>query len=120
MVPVLSRPRRPRAPVGPRSSHLYLMIRRTLYAVSPLACDPTIAAKAFRLNKPDGTLYDVGQTVHGHRCDCPDFIFRRDGLDPSGCKHVKALVRQGLLDDPERARARPVGPPHVASPDARA
>ena len=99
-MPILSRPQ---ASIGLRSSHLYLKIRQTLYAVSPLECDPSIAAKAFRLNKPDGTLYDVAQTVHGHRCDCPDFVFRRDGLDPSGCKHVKALISQGLLDDPEEA-----------------
>ena len=88
------------------------MIQQTLYAVSPLECDPSIAAKAFRLNKPDGTLYDVAQTHHGHRCDCPDFIFRRDGLDPSGCKHVKALIHQGLLDQPEeRPRRGRAGPP---------
>jgi len=97
-MPILSRPRRPQAVGDPRSSYLYLMIQQTLYAVYPLACDPSVAAKAFRLNKADGTLYDVAQTRHGHRCDCPDFIFRRDGLDPTGCKHVKALVRQGLLD----------------------
>ncbi len=30
-------------------------------------------------------------------CDCPDYIFRRDGLDPSGCKHIKALVGSGLI-----------------------
>ena len=100
-MPILSHPRRPRASIGARSSHLYLRIQRTLYVVSPLECDPSIAAKAFRLSKPDGTLYDVAQTHHGHRCDCPDFIFRRDGLDPSGCKHVKALIHQGLLDHPE-------------------
>ena len=102
-MPILSRPR---ASIGPRSSHLYLRIQQTLYAVSPLECDPSIAAKAFRLNKPDGTLYDVAQTHHGHRCDCPDFIFRRDGLDPSGCKHVKALIHQGLLDHPEETSRR--------------
>ncbi len=35
--------------------------------------------------------------VQGHTCDCPDFIFHRDGLDPGGCKHIKALVACGLL-----------------------
>ena len=120
-MPILSHPRRPRASIGPRSSHLYLLIQRTLYAVSPLECHPSIAAKAFRLSKPDGTLYDVAQTQHGHRCDCPDFIFRRDGLDPSGCKHVKALIHQGLLDHPERAReGSGRGRRHVALPDPRA
>ncbi len=106
-MPIPGRPRLSRASQGPRSSRLYLMIQRTLYAVSPLVCDPTIASKAFRLHKPDGRLYDVAQTRHGLRCDCPDFIFRRDGLDPSGCKHVKALIKQGLLDQTVRHDTRP-------------
>jgi hypothetical protein len=89
---------------GPGSAHeahpsrLFLAINQTFYAVKPLACDPAIAKRAYRLNKPDGTLYDVSQTQHGPRCDCPDFIYRRDGLDPAGCKHVRALVAQGLID----------------------
>ena len=69
----------------------------TLYAVQPVPCDPVVGEKAFRLRKADGTLYDVSQTHFGPECDCPDFIFRRDGLDPAGCKHVRALVRHGLI-----------------------
>ena len=42
--------------------------------------------------------YDVAQTPYGPECDCPDFIFRRAGLDPHGCKHVRALVACGLID----------------------
>jgi hypothetical protein len=88
------------APTGPgaRPSHLFLRIHQTFYEVQALACDPIVAKKAFRLNKSDGTLYDVAQTRHGLECDCPDFIFRRDGIDPTGCKHVKALVAEGLID----------------------
>jgi hypothetical protein len=41
-----------------------------------------------------------GATVY-HTCDCPDFIFHRDGVDPDGCKHIKALVAYGLLDPTE-------------------
>jgi hypothetical protein len=74
--------------------------------VEPLVCEPGTAERAFRLNKADGTLYDVAQTRYGAQCDCPDFIFRRDGLDPSGCKHVKALVGQGLIDAGVAADAR--------------
>ena len=80
-----------------RPLRLFLQINRTFYEVYPLDCDPIVAEKAFRLNKPDGTLYDVAQTRYGPQCDCPDFIFRRDGLDPAGCKHVKALVAEGLI-----------------------
>ena len=69
-----------------------------MYRVRPIRCDPSDAVRAFRLNKPDGTLYDVAQTRFGPQCDCPDFVFRRDGLDPAGCKHVKSLVAEGLID----------------------
>lgn len=84
-------------PLGP--VRLHLTIRETSYAVRRVACDPVVAAKAYRLLKGDGTLYDVIQTAFGPECDCPDFIFRRDGLDPAGCKHVRALVDCGLIDD---------------------
>jgi hypothetical protein len=79
------------------SSHLLLLINETLYRVHPVACESSTAERAFRLDKGDGTLYDVAQTRFGVECDCPDFVFRRDGLDPAGCKHVKALVAKGLL-----------------------
>jgi len=80
------------------TSHLFLSISQSVYLVHSLSCDPGTALKAYRLNKSDGTLYDVAQTRFGPECDCPDFIFRRAGLDPAGCKHVKALVAQGLID----------------------
>jgi hypothetical protein len=86
----------PRAPAV--ESALVLVINRTFYGVRPLHGRAGAEDRAFRLNKPDGTLYDVAQTRHGPRCDCPDFVYRRDGLDPAGCKHVKALVAQGLID----------------------
>jgi hypothetical protein len=79
------------------------MINQTLYRVRPVRREPpgrdADEVRAFRLNKPDGTLYDVAQTRYGPRCDCPDFVFRRDGIDPTGCKHVKALVAEGLIGD---------------------
>jgi hypothetical protein len=74
------------------------MINETVYAVHPLEGKAPATDRAFRLNKADGTLYDVAETRHGPQCDCPDFVFRRDGLDPAGCKHVQALVAQGLID----------------------
>ncbi len=85
--------------VAPKSQ-LLLMINQAVYRVRPILGGGSDTIKAFRLNKPDGTLYDVALTPFGVECDCPDFIFRREGLDPAGCKHVKALVAQGLLDPP--------------------
>jgi hypothetical protein len=93
-------------PLEAQGSRLFLLINRTIYRVRPLRGDPATAARAFRLNKPDGTLYDVAQTVFGPTCDCPDFIFRRDGLDPAGCKHVKALVAEGLIESSVGAKGR--------------
>ena len=88
---------RRKAPGGCRASHLFLMINETVYAVHPLGRQSVAAERGFRLNKADGTLYDVAQTRHGPHCDCPDFVFRRDGIDPAGCKHVQALVAHGLI-----------------------
>ena len=76
---------------------LKLTINRTTYHVRPIQADAYAALKAFRLKKGDGTTYDVAETAHGLECDCPDFVFHRDGIDPAGCKHVKALVACELL-----------------------
>src|SRR5262245_19198738 len=92
------------------SSQLFLKIRENVYQVAPIAVDPSAAVRVFRLNKANGTLYDVAQTCFGPRCDCPDFIYRRDGLDPAGCKHVRALVDHGLIE------GNPVNPAVVDLP----
>lgn len=76
---------------------LNLTINGTFYVVKPNASREFGAVKAFRLRKADGTVYDVSQDVHGLACDCPDFTFHRDGLDPAGCKHIKAMIACGLL-----------------------
>jgi hypothetical protein len=76
---------------------LDLTIGRTTYAIQPLAESLLPGSRAFRLVKGDGTIYDVASTSYGPVCDCPDYLFRRDGLDPSGCKHIKALVGSGLI-----------------------
>ncbi len=76
---------------------MVLEIADTPYTLRPIACHDPGDLRAFRLMKEDGTVYDVVQKSTGHECDCPDFIFRRDGLDPNGCKHVQALVAAGML-----------------------
>jgi hypothetical protein len=77
---------------------LTLTINRTTYNVRPIPTDRDAALKAYRLKKNDGTAYHVAQTVHGLTCDCPDFVFSRDDIDPNGCKHVKPMVACGLLE----------------------
>jgi hypothetical protein len=87
---------RPKVVTGP--CRLDLTIGRTTYAIERLTEAPLPGSRAFRLIKGDGTIYDVAQTSYGPQCDCPDYIFRRDGLDPAGCKHIKALVEFELLE----------------------
>jgi hypothetical protein len=83
---------------APLVSRLDLTIGSTTYAIEPLAETLLAGTRAFRLIKNDGTIYDVAQTSYGPQCDCPDYLFRRDGLDPSGCKHIKALVGWGMIE----------------------
>lgn len=92
------------APPRGRFFLLSLSIDGSPYDVRPIDADPSVSPRAFRLTKPDGTRYDLAQTPYGPTCDCPDFIFRRDGIDPNGCKHVRALVSCGLIqrDRPTR------------------
>jgi hypothetical protein len=81
-----------------------LFINGTAYGVLPIRPRPDAASKAYRLRKSDGTAYHVAQTVHGPSRDCPDFTFNRDGIDPGGCKHYRALVAVGLFDRKGGAR----------------
>jgi hypothetical protein len=89
--------------VGPARAacRLTMEINGVDYRVEPGSAETYAASKAYRLRKLDGTAYDVALTTHGLTCDCPDFIFHRDGLDPDGCKHIKAMVAYGLLDPKE-------------------
>ncbi|QDV36060.1 hypothetical protein [Tautonia plasticadhaerens] len=97
-------------PAKGRKFQLYLTIDGFPYGVRPVLSDPYVARRAFELTKPDGTRYDIAQTHHGACCDCPDFIYRREGLDPLGCKHVRALVACGLIEREDRGDPRPSPP----------
>jgi hypothetical protein len=97
---------KPRKPARPThgTCRLTLSINGTHYSVRP---NQGAACVAFRLKKADGTVYDVARTEDGLTCDCPDFIFHRDGLDPAGCKHTKAMVACGLLAPDPAATTTP-------------
>ncbi len=80
-----------RPPVQPTIRSL--TIRDVEYHVQRLQpLDPDVT-HAYRLTKQagNGDVYDVHHDQHGAHCTCPDFVYKREGLDPSGCKHVKAL-----------------------------
>ena len=89
--------------IGPARAvcRLTMEINGVDYRVEPSQGEEYAVTKAYRLSKRDGTAYDVALTDFGLTCDCPDFIFHRDGLDPEGCKHIKAMVAYGLLDGKE-------------------
>lgn len=76
-------------------ARLTLTINGTSYAVRPFG---TPDGTAWKLRRPDGTAHHVAPTPHGPTCTCGDFTWRRDGLDPRGCKHVRALVAVGLIE----------------------
>jgi hypothetical protein len=80
----------------PGLCRLTLTINGRHYAVRPIASQADDVPRAFRLSRK-GEVYDVAQTAHGPTCDCPDFIFRRDGLDPLGCLHIRAMRAVGML-----------------------
>lgn len=89
--------------IGPARAvcRLTMEINGVDYRVEPRPPGSYAVTRSYRLSKGDGTAYDVALTDFGLTCDCPDFIFHRDGLDPGGCKHIKAMVAYGLLDGKE-------------------
>ena len=80
----------------PGRCRLTLTINGLHYAVHPIPSQAGDVSRAFRLTRT-GNVYDVAQTAHGPTCDCPDFIFRRESLDPRGCLHIRAMLAVGML-----------------------
>ena len=79
---------------------LTLTINAVHFSGRPITTEDANVKRAFRLRKQprrSDVIFDVAETVHGAICDCPDFEFRRDGLDPRGCLHVWAMKAVGLL-----------------------
>jgi hypothetical protein len=70
---------------------LTITIRGVAYTARPLRPEASDVIRAWRLRKVDGTTYTVADTCDGATYDCPDFLFRHDGRDQAGCKHVRAL-----------------------------
>jgi hypothetical protein len=89
-----------RKPVRPAHgvARLTLTINGVAYSLHPLWCDGVEATRLYRLRKA-GTpaRYVVAETPDGPVCDCPDYTFHREGIDPAGCKHIKAMVAVGLI-----------------------
>lgn len=94
---------RPRTPSG--TCRLVLTItlekgRPATYVVRPLRPDRESGViKTCELIKLGGQegRYAIAWTAEGYSCSCPDFEFSRAGIDPHGCKHIRALVAANYL-----------------------
>jgi hypothetical protein len=96
MMTTAQKPRKPARPAH-GTCRLTLTINEASYDVRPVPCDRGAADRCWSVRKADGTAYHASQHPWGAECDCPDFVFHRDGRDPAGCKHLKALAACGLL-----------------------
>jgi hypothetical protein len=95
-LPLYPTPRKAPAPASGRCS-LRLSINGVSYRVRPIRPEAFGGIRAFRLTKGDGATHDVSLDVHGAACTCGDWTFRREGIDPTGCKHIRAAKACGLL-----------------------
>jgi hypothetical protein len=78
---------------------LHLRINGKSYRCRPVPVDGVEVYKLFTLTSLEGQTYNVAMTPEGHTCECADFVYSRDGLDPTGCKHIKAMMALGILDE---------------------
>jgi hypothetical protein len=74
------------------------MIRREAYSVRPIRPETSDVCRAWRLRKVDGTTYTVADTIDGTTCDCGDQVWRHEGKDATGCKHVRSLRALSLVE----------------------
>lgn len=81
----------------PDVCRLTLHIRGVAYSVRPVASED---GRAWRLrNRDNGHVYDVADTLYGPTCDCGDQVFRHEGRDAIGCKHIRSLRAVGLFPE---------------------
>lgn len=107
-------------PVEPAhgTATLTLTISGTAYALWKVPPDKPDVTVCYELKKRGSAArYHVSQHEHGCECTCGDWTFRRNHLDPNGCKHIKSLALFGLIENhPAPLRDRPMAPPRPISP----
>jgi hypothetical protein len=81
------------------TASMTLRINGAAYGVRRVACpDRPTALECFALRKAGSAeTHHVSRHADGCCCTCGDFIYRREHLDPRGCKHIKSLVAFGFL-----------------------
>lgn len=79
--------------IGPDSTSGLLYIDGQLHGVHELKDDAgKIVGYCMGHGKGENRVYHkIDITWARWECDCPDFIYRRHGMDRGGCKHVRAL-----------------------------
>lgn len=77
---------------------LTVRIRSVDYTARPVRPETPEVTRAWRLRRADGETYTVADTTDGATCECMDFLYRHDGRDQDGCKHIRALRVLGLID----------------------
>jgi hypothetical protein len=77
---------------------LTVTIRGEEYHATPLEPEADDVVKAWRLRKASGDAYVVADTADGATCECRDYVYRHEGRDQVGCKHIRSLRALGLLD----------------------
>jgi hypothetical protein len=97
---------------------LALAINHIVYSVTLIPDVKDIdVIKCVRLEKKgDSATYDVAMVTRGLSCSCPDWQARHADFNTSGCKHIRACVHFGLLEQPKAAPAPPVTPPPTPAP----
>jgi hypothetical protein len=93
-----STPHTTRKPRPADRCRLTVTIRGAAYTARPIRPETSEVARAWRLCKVYGTTYTVADTIDGTTCDCTNLVFRHEGHDQVGCKHVRALRALGLID----------------------
>lgn len=85
----------------PLAVAMVISIDGTHYGVAPLAPAPD-AVKAFRFSKVSGdeARHDIDETAAGASCTCGDFVWRHEGRNTIGCKHLRAARMMGLIGEP--------------------
>lgn len=106
-----------RKPVAPAhgTASLTLRINDSEYALWKVPAHEAGVTACYELKKKGSSdRYHVSEHAHGAECTCGDWTFRRNHLDPAGCKHIKALAVFGLIEPPAPVPTPP--PPPAPAP----